>query len=183
LLSLRRLLKIAILNKRGRRHSEILIAPARARELFCEQRSSGKEIQMIQRMSHFSIFVLNQDQAKDFYVNKLGFDLRSDTEAGGLRWLTVSPKGQPEVQIVLLPVRFNNRMDEAAATKITELLQAGQMPTHVFSTADCQKTYEELKAKGVEFVSPPKEQFYGTEAVLKDPFGNRYSLTQPKTQM
>jgi predicted enzyme related to lactoylglutathione lyase len=138
---------------------------------------------MIQRVSHFSIFVIDQEKAKDFYVNKLGFDLRSDTEAGGLRWLTVSPKGQPDVQIVLLPIRFNDRMDEAAAATITELLQQGRMPTHVFHTADCLKTYEELKAKGVEFASPPKEQFYGIEAVLKDPFGNRYSLTQTKAQV
>jgi predicted enzyme related to lactoylglutathione lyase len=137
---------------------------------------------MIQRLSHFSIFVLDQDQAKDFYVNKLGFDLRSDNEMGGLRWLTVSPKGQSEVQIVLLPIRFNNRMDETAAATIADLLRQGQMPTHVFFTADCVKTYEDLKAKGVEFVSPPKEQFYGTEAVLKDPSGNRYSLTQPKAR-
>ena len=137
---------------------------------------------MIQRVSHFSIFVLDQDKAKDFYVNKLGFDLRSDAEAGGLRWLTVSPKGQPDVQIVLLPIRFNDRMDEAAAATIKDLLRLGQMPTHVLYTADCLKTYEELKAKGVEFTSPPKEQFYGIEAVLKDPFGNRYSLTQPKAE-
>jgi len=138
---------------------------------------------MIQRLTHFSIFVLDQDQAKDFYVNKLEFDLRSDAEAGGLRWLTVSPKGQPDLQIVLLPIRFNDRTDEGAATVIKELLHQGRMPTHVFYTADCVKTYQELKAKGVEFASPPKEQFYGIEAVLKDPFGNRFSLTQPKAQM
>ena len=137
---------------------------------------------MIQRVSHFSVFVLDQDQAKNFYVDKLGFDLRSDNEAGGLRWLTVSPKGQPELQIVLLPVRFNERMDETAAAAIKQLLQRGQMPTHVLYTADCQKTYAELQANGVEFASPPKEQFYGIEAVLKDPFGNRYSLTQPKAR-
>jgi predicted enzyme related to lactoylglutathione lyase len=137
---------------------------------------------MIQRMTHFSVFVHDQDQAKDFYVNKLAFDLRSDTEAGGLRWLTVSPKGQPDVQIVLLPIRFNDRMDEATAATIKELLQRGQMPTHVFYTADCQKTYQELKAKGVEFAAPPQDKFYGIEAVLKDPSGNRYSLTQPKGQ-
>jgi len=135
---------------------------------------------MIQRLSRFSIFVLNQDEAKDFYVNKMEFDLRSDVQAGNLRWLTVSPKGQSDVQLVLLPIKFNNRIDDAAAATIEKLLSEGQMPTHVLSTSDCQKTYEELSAKGVEFVSPPKEQYYGVEAVLKDPFGNRYSLTQPK---
>ena len=60
------------------------------------------------------------------------------------------------------------------------LLKKGMISGGAFQTADCRKTYEELKAKGVEFVSEPKEQFYGVEAVVKDPFGNWFSLTQPK---
>jgi predicted enzyme related to lactoylglutathione lyase len=137
---------------------------------------------MIQRLSHFSLFVLDQDQAKDFYVNKMGFELRSDSTAGSLRWLTVSPKGQPDLQIILLPVVFNERGDEASAAALRDLLLGGKMPTHVLQTSDCRQTYAELQAKGVEFTSPPKEQFYGIEAVLKDPFGNRFSLTEPKSQ-
>ena len=137
---------------------------------------------MIQRFSHCTILVLDQDQAKDFYVNKLGFDLRMDNSMGDFRWLTVSPKSQPDLQLVLLPVGFNGRTDEKTAACLRDALQRGQIVTHVFQTADCQKTYEELKAKGVEFVSPPKEQFYGIEAVMKDPFGNHYSVTQPKQQ-
>lgn len=146
---------------------------------------------MIQRMSHATIYVLDQDQAKDFYVGKLGFDVKVDQSLPtGFRWLTVAPKGQSELEIILMKVgsgtnfikmkggdaRNDNKDVEAMAT----LLKNGMFNAGAFYTADCRKTYEEYKAKGVEFVSEPKDQFYGVEAVFKDPFGNWFSLTQPK---
>jgi predicted enzyme related to lactoylglutathione lyase len=135
---------------------------------------------MIQRLSHSTLFVLNQDEAKRFYVDKLGFDLKMDFDMGSFRWLTVSPKGQPDVQLVLMPVAPGPHMDEASCDRIRELVKQGRMPTVVFETSDCQKTYEELNARGVEFLQPPTDRFYGVEAILKDPFGNWFSLTQPK---
>ena len=135
---------------------------------------------MIQKYSHVTLYVLDQDVAYDFYVNKLGFEVRMDHNMGSWRWLTVSPPAQPDLQIVLLPVMTGPTVDEAAAAQIRELVKGGKLMTGVMQTADCQKTYEELRAKGVEFTSPPQEKFYGIEAIMKDPFGNWFSLTQPK---
>lgn len=143
---------------------------------------------MIQRMSHSAIFVLDQDVAKDFYVNKLGFEVGMDQSMpNGFRWLTVSPKGQPDLQIILMkvapsPFEVSNvqKIQPQDVGTISELMKKGAFGAGVFQTADCRKTYEEMKAKGVEFLSPPKDQFYGVEAVFRDPFGNWFSLTQPR---
>jgi catechol 2,3-dioxygenase-like lactoylglutathione lyase family enzyme len=143
---------------------------------------------MIQRMSHSAIFVLDQDVARDFYVNKLGFELNMDESMpNGFRWLTVSPKGQPELQIILMkvapsPFEGSNvqKIQPQDVETISTLMKKGAFGAGVFQTADCRKTYQEMKARGVEFVSEPKEQFYGVEAVFRDPFGNWFSMTQPK---
>jgi catechol 2,3-dioxygenase-like lactoylglutathione lyase family enzyme len=135
---------------------------------------------MIQRLSHTTLYVLDQDAAKDFYVNKLGFEARMDAKMdNGFRWLTVSPKGQPDLQIILMQVDGPYIQPEAA-TALRTLLTEGKINGGVLQTSDCRKTYEELKAKGVEFISPPKEQFYGVEAVMKDNSGNWFSMTEPK---
>jgi catechol 2,3-dioxygenase-like lactoylglutathione lyase family enzyme len=135
---------------------------------------------MIQRLSHTTLYVLDQDAAKDFYVNKLGFEVRMDGKMGnGFRWLTVSPKGQPDLQIILMQVDGPNMQPEAAKS-LRALLTEGKINGGAFQTSDCRQTYEELKAKGVEFTSPPKEQFYGVEAVMKDNSGNWFSMTEPK---
>ena len=147
---------------------------------------------MIQKMSHATIYVLDQDQAKAFYVGKLGFEVKVDhTMPTGFRWLTVSPKGQPDLEIILMKVGSGSSFGETKdgntaeskqkdAETVSALLKKGFFGPGAFYTADCRKTYEELKSKGVEFVSEPKEQFYGVEAVFKDPFGNWFSMTQPK---
>lgn len=136
---------------------------------------------MIQRLSHATIFVLDQDAAKDFYINKLGFEEKTDFQMdGGFRWLTVAPKGQPDLEIVLMKISANPMLKEEDAASIRSLVEKGAMGTGVFQTADCQKTYEELSAKGVEFLQPPTDRFYGVEALLKDNSGNLFSMTQPK---
>ena len=143
---------------------------------------------MIQRMSHSAIFVLDQDVAKDFYVNKLGFEVSMDQSMpNGFRWLTVTPKGQPDHQIILMKVAPSpfegsqvQKIQPQDVETIGDLMKKGAFGAGVFQTADCRKTYEEMKAKGVEFLSPPKDQFYGVEAVFRDPFGNWFSMTQPK---
>jgi catechol 2,3-dioxygenase-like lactoylglutathione lyase family enzyme len=138
---------------------------------------------MIQKLSHATLFVEDQDAAKDFYVNKLGFDVRMDeTMENGFRWLTVAPKGQPELQIVLMKAAVNPFfLDEESVSALQLLLRKGVLGAGVFQTGDCLKTYEELSAKGVEFKSAPQERFYGTEAVFKDNCGNWFSLTEPKS--
>lgn len=134
---------------------------------------------MIRRLSHATIYVLDQEQALDFYTNKLGFAVRMDmTTDDGFRWLTVGPPSQPELELVLFATTPGGMLDEATASNIRELLAKGALGVGVFETADCHATYAELKAKGVEFVSPPQEQPYGVEATFKDNSGNFYSLTQ-----
>jgi catechol 2,3-dioxygenase-like lactoylglutathione lyase family enzyme len=135
---------------------------------------------MIQRMSHVSILVTDHDAAIDFYVGKLGFELKNDQTLPGFRWVTVAPKGQSELEIILYKPHSGPNLLEADVDRILELMKKGAFGAGVFGTADCRGTYEELKAKGVEFASPPKEQFYGIEAIVRDPFGNWFSLTQPK---
>jgi catechol 2,3-dioxygenase-like lactoylglutathione lyase family enzyme len=147
---------------------------------------------VIQRMSHATIYVLDQDQAKDFYVGKLGFEVKVDQSMpNGFRWLTVAPKGQSEVQIILLKVGSTTdfvKLKGDAKTiandleTMTTLLKKGMFNAGAFYTSDCRKTFQELKSKGVEFISEPKDQFYGVEAVFKDPFGNWFSMTEPKNQ-
>jgi catechol 2,3-dioxygenase-like lactoylglutathione lyase family enzyme len=135
---------------------------------------------MIQRLSHTTIYVLDQDAAKDFYVNKLGFEVATDgTMGNGFRWLTVRPKGQSELEIILMKVDGPNIQPDVAAI-LRDLVVRGKLGGGVLETADVRKTYEELKAKGVEFSQPPKEQFYGIETIMRDNSGNWFSLTQRK---
>jgi catechol 2,3-dioxygenase-like lactoylglutathione lyase family enzyme len=135
---------------------------------------------MVQRISHTGIFVLDQEAAKDFYVNKLGFEVRIDVRMDtGFRWLTVGPKTQPDLSLILMQVDGPN-MPEDVARAMKQFLQEGKIGGGVLQTADCRKTYEELKAKGVEFLKPPQDQFYGVEALMKDNSGNWFSLTEPK---
>lgn len=134
---------------------------------------------MISSLSHISIYVLNQDEALDFYTNKLGFEIRTDhTMEGGFRWLTVGPKDQKGLEIVLMPVQPGFHLDEETANTVRDLIKKGVFGAGVFETKDCRKTYEEYKAKGVEFMSPPEERFYGIEAIFKDNSGNWFSMTQ-----
>jgi len=135
---------------------------------------------MIQRLGATTLFVADQDEAHEFYVNKLGFEVRKDSTMGNFRWLTVSPKGQPDLQIILMKLAPYGHMDAESAEALRSLIRKGVTAAGVFETADIQRTYEELKARGVEFVSPPQKKFYGTEAVFKDPTGNWFSLTQPE---
>jgi len=133
---------------------------------------------MIQRLSHVTIYVLDQDAAKDFYVNKLGFELKTDASMdNGFRWLTVAPKGQPDLEIVLMATN-NPKWDAETTEALRTLVRKGVLGSGVLETADCKKTYEELTAKGVEFSQPPVERFYGIEALLKDNSGNWFSMTQ-----
>src|SRR3954451_25366029 len=133
---------------------------------------------MIQKLSHATIYVFDQDQAFDFYTNKLGFEVRTDMSMdNGFRWLTVGPKAQPDFELVLFAVK-PGMFDEAAAAHLRALLEQGALGVGVFDTDDCHATYTELSAKGVEFTSPPQEQPYGIEATFRDHSGNTFSLTQ-----
>lgn len=136
---------------------------------------------MISRLSHATIYVLDQDRACDFYVNKLGFNIHTDAPLGpGMRWLTVTPPGQPDVEIILMLVKPGRGFSEEQARVFGELVAQGAFGFGVFHCDDIYATYEELKAKGVVFKKEPKEEFYGIEAIFVDDSGNWFSLGQEK---
>ena len=136
---------------------------------------------MISKMSHATIYVTNQDQALEFYRDKLGFKVITDaTMDGRFRWLTVAPNGQADFEIILMEPKPGFMFEEEAANQLRALITGGKLGAGVFDTANCQATYEELSAKGVEFLSPPAERPYGIEAIFKDNSGNWFSLSQHK---
>jgi len=134
---------------------------------------------MIMKMTHVCVYVLNQESAYDFYTNKLGFKVKMDVPMGAnARWLTVTPPEQPELEITLFPVAPGQKFNEETIKSMTELIRKGTFGPGVFTCKDIYATYEELKAKGVEFMKPPSKEFCGTEALFKDDSGNWFSLAQ-----
>lgn len=132
---------------------------------------------MITKMTVTNIHVINQDSAYDFYVNKLGFRVVDDIPMGpGTRWLTVSPPEQPDLQIVLFPVVVSKMFPQKTTDTLIDLIKQGIFGCGVLTCTDIFATYEELKAKGVEFIKAPTEEFYGMEAFFKDDSGNYFSL-------
>jgi catechol 2,3-dioxygenase-like lactoylglutathione lyase family enzyme len=129
---------------------------------------------MIRKISHITILVKDQDEALDYYTEKLGFVVQADEKLGpGQRWLVVSPKGQDDFGLVLM--RADREEDQVVVGK-----QAGSQVLLVVRTNDCKKTYEELKGRGVEFQGGPKEKPWGLEVVFTDLYGNKFDLLQPK---
>ncbi len=136
---------------------------------------------MVTRQSHTNVYVLDQDEALKFYRDILGMEIRTDmTLENGFRWVTVGPKSQPDLEIVLMAVTPGPAMTAEVASQIRDLLEKGAMSIGVFDSDDVRRDYEEWSAKGVQFMQPPKEQFYGLEALVKDPSGNWFSLTERK---
>jgi catechol 2,3-dioxygenase-like lactoylglutathione lyase family enzyme len=134
---------------------------------------------MINRITHSFIHVLDQDEALDFYVGKLGMVVHTDADLGFMRWLTVTVPDQPDLQVGLMlpgPPAY----DDATAEQIRELVSKGGAGGGlIFETDDCQGTYEKLQAAGVEFTQEPVERFYGIDCAARDPFGNPIRFTQP----
>ncbi len=135
---------------------------------------------MITKQTHTTIYVTDQDRAKAFYTEKLGFEVRDDASMGNFRWLTVGPKTQPDLRIVLYALKPNAWIGQEHIDALRKLVEAGVMGAGVLECDDIRKEYETLKAKGVEFKGEPKEQPYGIEAVLKDDSGNFWSLGQKR---
>jgi catechol 2,3-dioxygenase-like lactoylglutathione lyase family enzyme len=132
---------------------------------------------MIKALSHASVYVLDQDSAKEFYTEKLGFEVRDDLRVGDFRWLTVGPVDQPDVRFILMkpgPPQF----DPETEAQVRALIAKGALGAGVWATDDCRKTYRELSARGVTFLQEPAERPYGIEAVFRDDSGNWFSLTE-----
>ena len=134
---------------------------------------------MITNISLMTLYVKDQDAARDFYVDNLGFVERTDVSMGdGYRWVTIGHPDQPELEVTLMVP--GPPLDEELAEAIRRALDKGTMGGFGLQTDDCRKTYDELVAKGVEFVQPPSERPYGVEAVFRDNSGNWLVMVEPK---
>jgi catechol 2,3-dioxygenase-like lactoylglutathione lyase family enzyme len=132
---------------------------------------------MLTSLTHSQVYVLDQDEALDFYV---GLEVNTDVDLGFMRWLTVNVPGQPDRQ-VLLEKPGPPAHDDATAEQVRELVTKGAMgAAAIFTVDDVRATYETLRERGVEFTEEPTERFYGTDCGLRDPFGNHLRMGQPK---
>jgi catechol 2,3-dioxygenase-like lactoylglutathione lyase family enzyme len=134
---------------------------------------------MITNISLVTVYCLDQDKARDFYVDLLGFEARVDVTMGeGFRWVTVSHPSQPEIEVTLMTP--GPPLDPEAAEFIRGQLEKGSVGGLGLAVDDCRKTYEELSAKGVTFLQEPSDRPYGVEAVMRDTTGNWLVLVEPK---
>ncbi|MCI3932222.1 VOC family protein [Streptomyces sp. AN091965] len=135
---------------------------------------------MIKGLAISTVWVLDQDRAKEFYTQKLGLEVRTDMTLGegGMRFLTVGAKDQPEVMIALM-VPGGAGMDAESAEALRKLVGKGTLGA-ALSTDDIHGDYEKLKARGVDFLQEPQERPYGIEAIFRDDSGNWFSFTQPR---
>jgi predicted enzyme related to lactoylglutathione lyase len=133
------------------------------------------------RIANAQLWVHDQDEALAFYTQKLGWEVRADVtmpQMGDFRWLTVGPAGQPDFSVVLMAIPGAPVLDASTAEQVRDLMGKGFAGTVFLTTDDCQASYEELKARGVEFSEPPEERPYGIDSGFRDPSGNSFRLTQ-----
>ena len=127
------------------------------------------------------LWVNDQEEALAFYTERVGLEVRMDVtlpELGDFRWLTLGAPSQPDVAIVLMPIPRPPMMDADTAEQVRNLMAKGYAGTVFLTTEDCQAAYEELSARGVEFVEAPEERPYGIDASFRDPSGNHIRLTE-----
>jgi predicted enzyme related to lactoylglutathione lyase len=135
------------------------------------------------KFGNAQLWVHDQDEALAFYTKRLGMEVRADVtlpEMGNFRWLSVGPAGQPDIGIVLMAIPGPPMMDAETAEQVRSLMTKGYAGTIFLTTDDCQASYEELTARGVEFVERPEERPYGIDSSFRDPSGNHLRLTQVK---
>ncbi|WAC57318.1 VOC family protein [Gordonia sp. SL306] len=133
------------------------------------------------RVASAQLWVHDQDQALDFWTRRVGMEIRQDVsfeEMGDFRWLTVGPPGQDDVSIVLMAIPGPPMIDAGTREEIAALTAKGFAGTVFLTTEDCQASYEELAARGVEFTETPEQRPYGIDAGFRDPSGNSVRLTQ-----
>lgn len=134
---------------------------------------------MLTALNITSIYVLDHDEALDFYVGLLGLEKRADVDLGFMRWVTVHVPGQPDREI-LLDRPGPPAMDEQTAAQVRDLLTKGALGTVIFETDDAQRTHERLRASGVEVTEEPTQRDYGIDFGFRDPFGNQLRVGETK---
>lgn len=133
---------------------------------------------MITKLGVAGVYVTDYDEAKEFFLGKLGFTERFDVKLeNGYRWLTVGPPASPDFQLNLT-VPGPPMHDEETVAALRMLMAKGALSAGAWNTDDCHQTYREYSGRGVEFLQEPQDRPYGVEAVFRDPFGNWYSLNQ-----
>ncbi len=142
--------------------------------------STASVLPMLNAIGISQIYVLDQDQALDFYVGKLGLEVHTDADLGFMRWLTVNVPGDPGREILLERPGAPSLNDETAAQVRDVLTKGAAGGTLFFRCDDAFKTHAELKAKGVELSEEPEDRDYGIDFGLRDPFGNAIRIAQPK---
>jgi catechol 2,3-dioxygenase-like lactoylglutathione lyase family enzyme len=136
-------------------------------------------LHMITNISLVTVYCLDQDKARDFYVDVLGFQPQVDAVLGnGFRWVTVVHPNQPELEVTFMTP--GPPLDPEAAEFVRRQLEKGSMGGLGLKVDDCRKTFEELTAKGVTFLQEPSDRPYGVEAVMRDNGGNWLVLVEPK---
>jgi uncharacterized glyoxalase superfamily protein PhnB len=133
------------------------------------------------KIANAQLWVHDQDEALAFYTEKVGMEVRADVtlpEMDDFRWLTVGPPGQEDVSITLMAIPGPPVMDEETAEQVRTVMSKGFAGTVFLTTEDCQASYEELKARGVEFTETPEERPYGIDSGFRDPSGNSIRLTE-----
>jgi catechol 2,3-dioxygenase-like lactoylglutathione lyase family enzyme len=137
---------------------------------------------MLNAITLSQIYVLDQQEALDFYVGKLGMIVKNDIDMGFMRWLTVALPDDPGREI-LLEVPGPPAIDAATADQVREMVTKGATGGWIgFTCTDIYGTYETLRARGVEFTQEPVERFYGIDCGARDPFGNAIRINQPKPE-
>ena len=134
---------------------------------------------MSMKLNIVALKVLDQDEALDFYVNKLGLEVGQDFEQGPIRWLTVRVPGDAGIVEIYLEKPGPPSQDEATAEQLRELITKGALGSLVLITDDARALYDTLKDRGVtDFTQEPTDHFYGTDMGIRDPFGNPIRILQ-----
>ena len=132
------------------------------------------------KLANTQLWVHDQDEALAFYTQRLGMEVRRDVTLPemGFRWLTVGPAGQPDIAIVLMAIPGEPVMDSETAQDVANLVGKGFAGTVFLTTDDCHAAFDELTARGVEFIDSPEERPYGIDSSFRDPSGNHIRLTE-----
>jgi len=133
------------------------------------------------KISHATVWVHDQDEAVAYYTDRVGLEIREDVtlpELGGFRWVTVGAPGQDDVALALIAVPGPPVFDEETAAQVRALTAKGASGGAFLSTDDCQASYDEMKARGVEFTEEPSPRPYGIDAAFRDPSGNQVRVVQ-----
>ena len=134
---------------------------------------------MTQGVAMLGLYVRDQEEALQFYVEKLGFRVHTDVRNGDYRWLTVQHPDQPSFQLGLFKPGPPT-LDEDSSQMLQELVAKGAMPPMLLSVNDCRAAYEQMRERGVEFTQEPVERYGSVDANFRDPSGNGWKLMQAR---